>query len=297
LSEGRLYRVPAADGVSIALHRLTPDRACGEPVLLAPGTFSMRSLWLGTRGHGLGRTLADAGFDTWILEARGHGAADRPRSWRMSDWIRLDAPAAVGAVLRETGAERVVWVGHSAGGVVGAAFAGAGTDEAARLGGLVLLGAPGPRHMSWSRRAGARLSHTAAVLLPWARIPGPLIGMGPESEPAALVREWMGWNLYESWRGRDGDYLDGLASVSAPLLAIGGAGDRILAPPVAIHDLAARFGSRDRKVVIAGRATGFRRNYGHAELVASRAAREEIWPLVLAWLDDHDGRTEAEVMT
>jgi predicted alpha/beta hydrolase len=293
--EERIHRVRAADGVSIALHRIGPPEARLGPVLLAPGTFSMRSLWLGTRGHGFGRILAEAGFDTWVLEPRGHGDSDRPARWTMSDWIRLDAPAAVREVLGRTGSAGLYWVGHSAGGVIGAAFAGGGSPEAERLLGLVLLGAPGPGGLRWYRRAGARLAWTVAALLPWAKVPGPLIGMGPEAEPAALVREWMGWNLRGAWSGPDGDYLAGLGSVAVPLLSIGGAGDPVLAPRVAIHDLARRFGSADRTVVIAGRSAGFRRDYGHAELIASRGAREEIWPLVLSWLQERVATPIGEV--
>jgi predicted alpha/beta hydrolase len=130
------HRVRTADGLSLALHRLRSWRDPElPPVLLVPGTFSTRVFWLGTRGHGFGRYLAAAGFDCWILELRGHGASDRPHRWTMHEWIRYDAPAAIDAVLEISGAASCFWVGHSAGGVVGAGALGHGRSSARQPGG------------------------------------------------------------------------------------------------------------------------------------------------------------------
>src|SRR5688572_21713252 len=88
--------ITTADGVRLAVHRLgSPD---GIPVLLAPGTFSNSSFWLGTRGVGFARTLVQHGFETWVLDFRGHGQSTRPdpgQRWNFDDWGRLDIPAAV----------------------------------------------------------------------------------------------------------------------------------------------------------------------------------------------------------
>ncbi len=288
----RTYRVRAADGIRLALHRLAPERQLFRtPVLLMPGTFSTRAFWLGTRGHGLGRTVAGAGFDTWILEPRGHGDSERPRRWTIADWIELDAPAAARAVLEHSGQEEFLWVGHSAGGVVGAAFAGSDAPVARGMRGLALFGAPGPDGVRGWRRWMARGSALLTSPLPTLRVPGRPFGMGPEAEPGALVHAWMRWNLDGRWtRAGGGDYLAALPRVRIPLLAVGGDGDPLLAPPAAVRGLAERFGSADRTVVIAGRDTGFAADYGHADLLVSRSAREEIWPLLLGWLAEHAER-------
>jgi predicted alpha/beta hydrolase len=280
------HRVATADGVVVALHRLDsnapPD---GVPILLTAGTFSSRLFWLGARRQGFAHRLAEAGFDTWILEPRGHGASERPRGWTMDDWIRCDAPAAVARVLDVTGRDEFVWVGHSAGGVVGAGFAGSGDPIARRLRGLVLLGAPGPAGLRGPRRLGAWATLLAGAAAPHARWPGRVLGLGPEREPGRLLRDWMWWNLSGQWRSRTGhDYLHGLGAAVVPVLALAGAGDRLLAPPPAVHDLLSRFGSSDRRLIVAGRATGFSIDYDHAGLVIGRAAREEIWPEVVGWI-------------
>lgn len=282
------HSVRAADGVRVELVRLGPERVrWAPPVLLMAGTFSSRAFWLGTRGQGLGRLLADRGFDCWVLEPRGHGESERPPRWTMSDWIGLDAPAAVETVLRETRSEELFWVGHSAGGVVGTAFAGTGSALARAVRGLVLLATPGPGRMGIVRRLGAGAASLAAGLLPGMSVSGEWLGLGPEPEPASLVREWMGWNFAGAWRGPEGrDYLDGLPRIPAPVLAVAGAGDRMLAPPHAVRDLAERFGSADVTTVTAGRRTGYAADYGHADLVVKPSAREEVWPVVARWLTE-----------
>lgn len=291
MSRTGAYAARTSDGVQIVLHRLrvrAPRHV--TPVLLMAGTFSTRTFWLGTRGQGFARYLAEAGFDVWILEPRGHGESERPAAWTLEDWIRRDAPAALDRVLDASGARECFWVGHSAGGVVGTALVGACPLLAERLRGMVLVGSPGPVGIRGLRRWVARCGHLAAGLFPRAALSGTLLGLGPEPEPAPLIRQWLGWNLRGAWRGRDGsDYLGALHQVELPLLAVGGAGDRWLAPPEAVRDLAGRFGSEDRTVVLAGTRQGFREDYGHAELLVSRNARQEIWPLLRDWLEARAG--------
>lgn len=282
MSAGEEQRIRTADGVDIALYRVAAGD--GTPLLLVPGTFSTRLFWIGSRGQGFAPVLAEAGFDPWVVELRGHGGSDRPHSWTMDDWVRFDAPAAVEAVAAAHGGRSVVWIGHSAGGVVGAAFAASGHPASGRLGGLVLLGSPGPR-LHGFRRIGAWLTYLAAAALP--RLPwhGRWLGLGPEPEPGRLIAQWMWWNVSGRWRGEEGrDYLEGLANVRVPVLAVAGAGDRILAPPDTVHDLLDRFGSPDRVLIVAGREQGYTTDYDHPDLVVSRAAREEIWPRVIEWL-------------
>ncbi|MEX2582234.1 MAG: alpha/beta fold hydrolase [Gemmatimonadota bacterium] len=285
MTEPRKVRTATADGVEIALYQVDPKAGGGVPILLAPGTFSTRLFWLGSRRQGFGYSLGDAGFDPWVVEHRGHGASDRPASWTMDDWVRFDAPAAVSTVLAETGRAGLVWIGHSAGGVVGAAFAGSDHPAAEGMAGLVLLGSPGPGTLGGFRRAGAWLTMGAAAVLPNSHWPGRWIGLGPEREPGRLVRDWMRWNVSGRWDGGDGrDYLASLPDFRSPVLAIAGSGDRVLAPPHAVRDLLNRFGSEDRTLIVAGRQHGFAVDYDHPGLVIGRPARDEIWPRVIEWI-------------
>jgi len=280
------HHVRASDGVRIALHHVPADAPSGRPpVVLAAGTFTGRAFWLGTRGAGFAAALAGSGFDCWVLEFRGHGASERPPIWSLHSWIREDTPAAVELVLRESGSRTVSWIGHSAGGVVGAAAAGHDPALAERIAGMALLGTPAPVAVRGLRRLVARAATAATAAIPRALVPGRWFGLGPEPEPGVLVHEWMRWNLAGIWRTPEGgDYLAGLARIRFPVLGIAGTGDRWLAPPEAVRNLIGRFGSEDRRLVVAGRRHGYSLDYGHAGLVLGRASRAELWPVIMHWL-------------
>jgi pimeloyl-ACP methyl ester carboxylesterase len=282
----RSYRRRAADGVEIGVHRVGPGGAGSVPVVLLAGTFSSRNFWLGSRGQGLAHVLAEVGFEPWIIEPRGRGESGRPPSWTLDDWIRLDVPAALDVVREEGGSDGYFWIGHSAGGVVGAAFAGSGLPAASALKGMVLLGSPGPGGLAGWRRLGAWACYLASGAVPTAHFSGRRLRLGPEREPARLVRDWLGWNLAGRWRGATGrDYLAALPAVGIPVLAVAGSADRMLAPPAAVADLLARFGSPDRTLIVAGRSTGFSVDFNHPGLVIGSPAAREIWPRLIEWLE------------
>ena len=284
-----VHRISASDGVELALHRLeaSPGEAAGAgPLLLVAGTFNARTFWLGVEGKGIAARLAAEGFDTWIMEPRGHGSSSRPPSWLLSDWIERDAPAAVQAVAQMTGS-MVTWVGHSAGGVVGAAFAGLDDPASRMLRRLVLLGAPGPGLVEGRRRLLARLLYCASIARARGTVPGEPLKLGPEPESARLVRQWLGWNLRGTWRSPAGlDYLAQLARVRVPVLAVAGTGDDLLAPPDAVRDLLERFSGAQRTLLLAGREQGMSRDYTHGGMVLARTAGEEIWPRIIRWLSE-----------
>lgn len=99
------------------------------------------------------------------------------------------------------------------------------------------------------------------------------------------------------WLGEDGeDYLARLAEAGVPLLAVAGAGD-LLAPPAAVADLAARFGSADSTLLVAGTAGGWSADLSHAALVVGAAARDEMLPALLHWLNGRTTRPSVSVCT
>lgn len=278
-------RITTEDGVAITVHRL--GEPAGAPVILAPGTFSNWSFWLGTRGTGFARDLADRGFEAWVVDLRGHGRSQRPapgQRWNFDDWGRLDLPAVVRAVNAEQ--RTPLLVGHSAGGAsVLAALAGTpGLDVAA----TAVIATPLPWLQRWRRAAAWSMRFASRHMTAF---PARLLGLGPEDELPGVMEQWMDWNLRGRWTGRDGtDYGVALARLRLPLLFIAGSGDHTFAPPAACRGLYDLIGSQDRLFIEAGRATGFSRDYGHVELIVSRDARHEIWPLLADWLAAHTHR-------
>lgn len=284
--EVRTARVRTADGIELIVHRFGSET--GVPVVCVHGTFSNHTYWLGTRGSGFGRALAAAGFEAWVVDLRGHGASPRPAAddaWDFEDWARLDLHATLRAAIArsgERGHDGVFTVGHSAGGAALLMALAAEPDVRRGVLGLVTAGTPLPWTQGF-RGAGARAIRFASGLL--GRFPARLLGLGPEDELPHVMRQWMTWNLNGEMIGRDGtDYAARLPMLRMPYLSLAGAGDALFAPPHACRALFERMGSADRTFVVCGTEHGFERDFGHPDLIASRAARDAVWPLIVDWL-------------
>jgi predicted alpha/beta hydrolase len=78
-----------------------------------------------------------------------------------------------------------------------------------------------------------------------------------------------------------------LHRIVAPVLALSGSVDRI-APPAAVAAGVARLASTDIRYREMGVAHGDRAEYGHADLLVGRNAPEEIYPLILDFLQEVD---------
>lgn len=278
------------DGVRIALH--TVGNPNDTPVLLIPGTFSNSTFWLGTKGVGFARTLADSGFYACVLDPRGHGDSARQEQrgrrpyrktvqglragmasdhgWNIDDWARFDLPTA----LRSIGRPAHI-IGHSAGGAVALAMLAAEPDLRELALTVTTIGTPLPWLQPW-RGAGAWLIRETSRALNG--FPAKLMRMGPEDELPGVMIQWMNWNLRGHWTGDDGtDYTAGLANLHMPFLMIAGTADRFFAPPPACRGLFDLIASdRKRFLVMDG--------LDHVGLIVGKQARTEVWPEIIAFI-------------
>jgi diacylglycerol kinase (ATP) len=277
----RIQHITADDGVSLALHRIGP--ATGTPVILAAGTFSNWSFWLGTRGTGFARLLAAEGLRgvrAGLPRARrqpaaGAGAAldvrrlgPPRRARRRPGHCGGRPPSAAGRPFRRRR--------------ISAGRAGRGGDVRDAVPAALVAATPLPWLQHWRRTAAWTMRLASRHLR---RFPARLLRLGPEDELPGVMEQWMDWNLKGHWVGDDGtDYAAAFAALHTPLLVMAGAGDHRFAPPHAIEALYDLVGADTKEFVLAGRDSGFSRDYNHVDLIVSRAARTEIWPLMLAWL-------------
>ncbi len=274
------YRVKTTDSVELALTRFAGETTRPVPVVLTHGTFSNARIC----GR-LAAYLAGYGFDCWVLELRGRGESQRKISNpTFEDFGLFDVPAALETVRAHTGRQRLFLVGHSGGGlaflmhlarvpavranVVGLiTLASQATDACTTLGGCLMVG------FGW----------VAEAVLGYA--PGRACRVGPENEPKGILRQWFRWNLTRRWTGSDGfDYLSALSELAMPVLCLAGTGDRYIAPVRGCRRLFNALGATDKEWVLCGKSGGFSEDYGHARIVASRAAEREIWPRISEWL-------------
>lgn len=276
--------------VELAVTRLGMADAAehrGVPVILLHGSFSNRRFWYSPKGLGLGAYLARQGFDVWIPEMRGHGLTRRNQGYRnnrVADYARYDLPA-IGAFVREQSGQVPHWIGHSLGGIT----------LAAALGGHY-LGEPAVASAAFF---GAQVSRTywplkippiewggRFILKRFAHLSGARLKRGPEDEPIGLALESMRWHgLFGRFGDAEKNWWAGLAQVSVPVLAVSAVGDH-QDPTWACRKLFEQFGGEHKQFVCLGRQHGMGDDFGHVEMLVSKAAQVEVWPLVARWLND-----------
>lgn len=327
--EGR-YPLPAprptrltattADGWTVAVwHRPAAQRRFREAVVLCPGLANNASFFDFAPPQSLATYLAERGFDCYAVDLRGAGASGPPHEgpWEVSvdDYVERDVPAILELVQRCSGTTRVLWVGHSLGGLVGLAASGGALRG--RLAALVTIGSP--VYLGSVRQLRSLLG-LAQWLAPWGdfdasllQYVAPLAGRValPERTSTNLsnieassqrlatanvfARMWRGvlaqledWMVHDTFQSADGrtDYRASVATVDAPLLVVGGSVDA-LAPEAATRayfELARASSTHPRALALFGRAHGHSAEYGHGDLVLGRRAHLEVYPVIERFL-------------
>lgn len=275
--------------VELALTRLSlagQQGERGQPVILLHGSFSNRRFWYSPRGVGLGPYLARAGFDVWIAEMRGHGLSPRNLAYRhnaVADYARYDLPA-IAAFVAEMNPQPAHWLGHSLGGVILAATLAGGHLAQTGVASVGLFGAEVSRRY-WPLKVPPVAWLARLVLRRFAALSGSRLKRGPEDEPIGIALEALRWHrLFGRFGDAEHDWWAGLRQVQVALLAVAGEGDRDC-PPAACRALFEQFASRDREFVNLASANGFQQDYNHVQMLVSKPAQEEVWPLVQRWLE------------
>ena len=292
-----------------------------------PGRTSL-ARWLRRRGYdvwvlelrGAGRST----HPTWWNGKR--------YTWSFEDYVQHDAPAALRVVLREARAAQVHWVGHSMGGMI--AYALLMSPVHRKIASAVTLASPtmtavghplldfglpyrtALRYVPNRVPIGtlARLAAPAAPLL--ARLLRPSVsdlGWHPgnadvallrtlmltavDDLPAALLREFARWYETRAMRDRYGmfDFSEHLERITAPICIIAGSHDG-LTPVRDLEDVYRRVTSADKAFRVVGQAHGCARNYSHADLILGLHAPDDVYPIVLDWLEAHRTRRRRTVL-
>ena len=287
-----VYRLKPANSpdvsVELAVTRLglaDADAVQGVPVILLHGSFSNRRFWYSPKGLGLGAFLARAGFDVWLPEMRGHGLSVRNQQWRnnrVADYARYDLPA-IAAFVREQTGQIAHWIGHSQGGISLAAALGGHYLDDSDVASAAFFGCQINRRY-WSLKIPPIEWGAYLLLRRFAQLSGTRLKRGPEDEPVSIALEALRWNGFLGrFKDSERDWWSGLTEVRMPVLAVAAAGDR-QTPAWACRALYEQVGSEQRTFVLLGRNEGFSADFGHADMLVSPAAEQEVWPRVLSWL-------------
>jgi pimeloyl-ACP methyl ester carboxylesterase len=304
----------AADGARLRIQVVKPVRGGeGAPSVLMVHGFAQNHRCWDAPGRSLAEHLASAGLWVFLGDLRGHGDSAPAPSGRapgFPEHCDLDVPAMVDAVHAARPGHPVVYVGHSAGGLLGAALP---LEAAAKLDRMCLLCSPVRFMPGWGGwRAGLSLAaralagvggwlptdHLGRVLLearpaldaPGHRFPLPVWAPGTVDAPvlthaltSAFERESARWlaDLLElgategTWCGPV-PFGARLAALRVPLLVVAGDLDG-LAPLEAVRPLYERAGSAHKRFVLVGCQEG---HCGHVDVLVGSQAPRAVWPLV-----------------
>lgn len=253
----------------------------GAPVVLVPGMFDNRRLYLWPGGGGLAEMLANAGFDAWIVERRGSGGVVLTAGTR-AGWeevVRVDLPAVQELVQAET-RRAAFWVGHSFGGVA-VARAVAETMQQSQVAGMVLFNAA----VDVPLLANPLVSATVSARRWGGVFPARRLRIGPEDEPVAALEDAISWGSAERACGL---LSASLSAVDVPVLVFTSPRD-FVAPATRCGRLAQSFSRTDQRVQSAARRHGFARSHTHESPLLHPAAARDVFPFVRDWLTTRTG--------
>ena len=316
------------DGWDVALHHYPGARADLPPVMLCPGYACNRHFLDFDDRYSLARFLVRRGFDTWVLELRGHGYSEPAKSrggraWTFDDLVRFDVPAVIAHVRGHYAARRPVWIGHSMGGMV--MYAALGQDPALQesIAGLVTLATPVafPAVASPMMRGLGELllalplpehlpQHGALValwsLIGWAprlaevgmnranvddRAFGDALRLSICNVPRSLLRQLAQWSLTGEFLSNDRrvDYRANLSRIQVPAFIIAGAVDQ-LASPAMVRFAYDHISSPQKRYREFAVRHGDSADYGHIDLIFGRRAPEEVFPAIDEWIENEVGK-------
>lgn len=288
----------------------------GPPVLLVHGMSANHYNWDYRAEVSPIPALREAGYSVWVGSLRGDSGTEppdegSPTGITFDHHAKYDAPALIDEVLERTGATDLLWIGHSMGGMLlytsaldhgskiraGIAVASPATFQAHRknYGSLRSFGfLVAARRGRVPMRAFVRLGlvRTRPVIR---QLGNPdnldrevMAGMSTqalENLPRATVRQARQWMRARDLVRLDGTpWLDRATQSEVPLLVMGAVDDHIAAEQDVAH--ACRIFANCRYLRL-GTSTGFAVDYGHIDPVLGISAPDEIYPIILRFLEEH----------
>ncbi|MCX7807668.1 MAG: alpha/beta hydrolase [Deltaproteobacteria bacterium] len=300
-------------------------RKVGQPskgaILLVHGFGQNRYTWHSTR-RSFANYLADAGWDVFNVELRGHGRSRRfgaPFPRTLDEYIQEDLPALAKEALKLSGHFGLFLIGHSMGGLI--SYSAAGTCLRDVVLGIVTIGSPyrfgeGSALLLFLREASSWLGFTGLFdrnpRLPIRKVgrfllkrrflfdspffPLPIRGWRPGTMEGDLLAEYLkrsfehttlavALDIFKIGRGESWKSLDGKVDYRVAFELL----DRPLLVIAGSQDHLAPPESV-RPAFDASRST--HKSYrifplGHIDLVLGKEATTTVWPLIRDWLALH----------
>ena len=325
LSTDEVYKLTTDDLWKLRVCRYRKGRTNGQPVLLVHGANVNQHTFTTPKGGNLVEFLVERGFDCWTVDLRGCRSSEAPferhrNQITTDDHLNYDIPAALRLVQQETGYAKIHYCGQSLGGMLLYAYVlKFGSSDIASA---VTLGSPLGFEGVRFRRSSVLLTLVtlcpplsgaiARGLIPFALLfrtnpiafpmnmrniargmnTGSFYNMLEDPLPGVL-RDLVKWVNTPGWRmdGGDINVEEGLQTLDLPLFSIFAPLD----PFVPIDKAKAFFDalpSGDKRILIASRALGCKRDYNHCDLAFGLEGPREIFGPIARWFETHSSREQ-----
>lgn len=346
----REYNVKTEDGWNLSVNRYTLKNDSSKKraaVILCHGFNINNRFWDLDRRCSVARYLAGNGYDVWAPSLRGSGLSSKPilsdlkgmirfempaiprmlmkapaditkLNWTIDDHISKDIPAIMDLVRKESGFDKIYWIGHSMGSII--VFGYLETEDRNNVAGFISLSSmmiiPKPINPQLERAANERRLLTASLLLnavvasqlrnyTLGNIKTPieelLMNKGnmetdvvyrffrvviDDTSPgimAQFVNSLKAGKMISS----DGkiNYTDSMSLVKAPILIAGGGQDGFVTEE-GMRGTYDAISSDDKSIVVFSKANGYSADYGHCDLILGKNSEKEVYPVILNWLNE-----------
>jgi len=245
--------------------------------------------------------------------------------WTIDDHILKDAPAIMNYVKKQSGFEKVYWIGHSMGGIIMFGYLErVSQDDIAGfipIGSMMVIPQPLPPHHKkianqemFLRASLIVNTRTAAHLRNYTlgKVKYPIEEMLIKRENMhektiyRLFREGINdtspgvvGQFASSIRAgsiissdKKYNYTANMNLVAVPILIIAGGADAFVSEEE-LRESYEAVSSRDKSIIICSKENGYSADYGHSDLLIGKDSGKEVYPVILGWLDERtDERAE-----
>jgi pimeloyl-ACP methyl ester carboxylesterase len=266
----------------------------GAPVFFLHGSIEDGKVFYTNKGKGLAPYLAQKGLDCYVIDLPGRGLStpriDRHSHHDLVFYIEEVIPATLQFIRQVSSKEKISIVTHSWGGVN--LLASIAIKNLTGIGALIFFGTK--RRISISG-----FKKFMMIDLAWRAYGTILSGffkyypakegkLGSENETIESFIQTDQWVRSKQWLYFK-DQIDIAALLQEirlpPILSITGKRDEVLGNSVDVRLLLEETGKHQpHEFILAGKENGFRKDYGHINILTDPHAVEDIYPLVYNWI-------------